>query len=112
MLWRPSGARVVRGALFQAIRISAAAFAEINVAVRIEVDVRIWPLRGYVDAVGANVFAPPGYFHEKIIIRKQKSVIDCASPGLHPSLVYPVLDIPDVPKFLLTNFGVVKGYSR
>ncbi|MNI98192.1 hypothetical protein D3C73_1569940 [compost metagenome] len=32
MLWRLSGARVVCGALFKAIRIRAAAFAEINVA--------------------------------------------------------------------------------
>jgi hypothetical protein len=55
MLWRLSGARVVRFALFQAIRISAGAFAEINVAVRIEVDVRILPLWGYVDAVGRSV---------------------------------------------------------
>jgi len=70
MLWRLSGARVVCGALFKAIRFSAAAFAEINVAIRIEVDVRIWPLGGYVDAVGAHVIAPPGYFHEKFLIWK------------------------------------------
>jgi len=62
MLWRLSGARVVGGALFQAIQISAAAYTEINIAVRIEVDVRIWPLRGYVDAVGANGFCSTRIF--------------------------------------------------
>jgi hypothetical protein len=70
MLWRLSGARVVRFTLFQAIRISAAAFAEINIAVCVEVDVRIWPFWGYVDAMGANSFAPPGYFHKKLLIWK------------------------------------------
>ncbi|MNV97315.1 hypothetical protein D3C71_1924200 [compost metagenome] len=94
------------------MRIRTTAFAVINVAIGIEVDVCIGPLRGYVDAVGTNVFTPPRDFHKKIIIRKQEAIIDCASAGLHPSLVYPVLDIPDVPEFLPSIFGVVNGYGR
>lgn len=87
----------IRDALFQAFRVRAAAFTVINIAVSIEIDVRIRPLRGYVDAMGTNVFAPPGDFHKKNIIRKQEAVIYCASAWLHPSLVYPILHIPDVP---------------
>ena len=67
MLWHLSRARGIRAALFQAIRISTAAFAEINVAVRFEVDVRIWPFRGYVDAVSERIIVPPGDFHEKFL---------------------------------------------
>ncbi|CAN7615941.1 hypothetical protein [Pseudomonas umsongensis] len=68
MLWRLSGACVVRGALFQAIRISAAAFAEINIAVCVEVDVRIWPFWGYVDAMGRTVL-----LHQDISIKNFSS---------------------------------------
>jgi hypothetical protein len=109
---RISWARPIRDALFQAIRIGAAAFAVINIAVGIKVDVRIGPLWGYVDAVRTHVFAPPRDFHKKIIVRKQEAVIDCASAGLHPSLVYPVLDIPDIPELFPSIFGVMNGYGR
>ncbi|MNP09786.1 hypothetical protein D3C76_1019050 [compost metagenome] len=109
MLRHLSGARVVSGALFQAIQISAAAYAEINIAVRIEVDVRIWPLRGYVDAVGANGFAPPGYFHEKLLIWKQEPMIRCTASGRHPTFVYPMLHIPEDPQFACAIFRIMDG---
>lgn len=62
--------------------------------------------------MGTNVFAPPRDFHKKILIRKQEAFVDCASAGLHPSLVYSVLDNPSVLEFLLSVFGVVDGYGR
>ncbi|KII33447.1 hypothetical protein NL64_09550 [Pseudomonas fluorescens] len=68
--WRLSGARGIRDTLFQAIQISAAGFAEINIAIGIKIDIRIRPLRSYVYAMGANIFTPPGDFHKKFIIRK------------------------------------------
>lgn len=107
-----SRARGIRDALFQAIRIRAAAFAVINVTVGIEVYVCIGPLRGYVDAVSEIVIVPPGDFHEKLLIWRQGTVIACAAPRLHPPFEYPVLYVPDVLKFFLSVFGVVDSRSR
>ena len=94
------------------MRIRTAAFAAINIAIGIKVDVCIRPSRSNVDAVGTNVFAPPGDFHKKTIIRKQKTIINRTSAGLHPALVNPVLDIPDIPELFPSIFGVVNGYGR
>lgn len=112
MLWRLSGTRGIRNTLFQAIRISATGFAEINIAIGIKIDIRIGPLRSYADAMGANISAPPGDFHKKIIIREQVAVIDCASAGLHSSFVYPILDIPNVSELLTSVLGIVDSYCR
>jgi hypothetical protein len=107
-----SWSRGIRDALFQATRVRAAAFAAINVAIGVEVNVRIGPLRGYVNAVSESAIVPPGNLHEKFLIWKQEAIITCTAPRLHPPFEYPVLYVPDVFKFLFSIFGVMDSHSR
>ncbi|MDD2103331.1 hypothetical protein D3C76_519630 [compost metagenome] len=107
MLWRLSGARVVRGALFQAIRISTAAFAVINIAICIKIDVRSGPFRGYIDAVPEILIIPPRDLHEKLLIWKQEPIIPCTAAWGKAPFVNPVLYIPDEPQFIHAVLGVM-----
>ncbi len=91
----------------------AASFAHINIAPYVEVDIRGWPLWGDADAVISTFyFAPPREFHEKIVVRKEMTPIDCSTTGCHPSLVNPVLDVPDVLEFSPAFLGVVNVNRR
>lgn len=105
-------ARGIGDALFQEMRIRTAAFAVINIAVSVKVDVCIRPLRGYVDAALESVIVPPGKFHKKFLIWRHGAVITCSAPRLHSPFEYPVLYVPDVFEFFFSIFGVVDGHSR
>lgn len=64
------GFRVIRGAWLQAVSIRTTVFASIDVAVRIEVNMRRRPLGRDIDAMIAGSFSPPVQLHEKAFIWK------------------------------------------
>jgi len=89
------------------MRIRTAAFAVIDIAVGIEVDVRIGPCRRYIDAVSEIFIVPPRDLHEKLLIWKQEPMIPCAAAWREASFVNPVLHIPDEPQFVFAILGVM-----
>ena len=91
------------------MRIRTAAFAVIDIAVGIEVDVRIGPCRRYIDAVPEIFIVPPRDLHEKLLIWKQEPMIRCTASGRHPTFVYPMLHIPEDPQFACAIFRIMDG---
>lgn len=94
------------------MRIRTAAFAVIDIAVGIEVDVRIGPCRRYIDAVPEIFIVPPRDLHEKLLIWKQEPMILRAAAGGEASFVNPVLHIPNEPQFINAALGVMDGCGR
>ena len=89
------------------MRIRTAAFAAINIAIGIEIDVRIGPCRGDIYAVSEIFIVPPRDLHEKLLIWKQEPMIPCAAAWREASFVNPVLHIPDEPQFVFAILGVM-----
>ncbi|WP_223549394.1 hypothetical protein [Pseudomonas sp. A-B-19] len=94
------------------MRIRTAAFAVINIAIGIEVDVRIGPCRGDIYAVSEIFIVPPRDLHEKLLIWKQEPMIPCAAAWREASFVNPVLHIPDEPQFVNAVLGVMDDCGR
>lgn len=69
-LWHISRFRQIPLALLQPIHISTAPLPHINIAVGVEVYMRIRPLRFDVDAVPTAFLTPPRKFHEELGIRE------------------------------------------
>lgn len=80
----------------QPLYISATLFAHINIAVCIEEDVGIRPLRFDTDAVPAAFLATPRKLHKKLVVRGDESFVTNAATGRKPAPVYLILDVPDI----------------
>ncbi|WP_204890137.1 hypothetical protein, partial [Pseudomonas protegens] len=94
--------------LRQPVHIGSALFSPVDVAVGVQVDMGVGPLRGDADAmIAPGVLAPPGKFHEELVVREERAMIGCAASGKHSSFINPILDIPDVPEFITAGLGVV-----
>ncbi|MGF6521800.1 hypothetical protein [Pseudomonas laurylsulfatiphila] len=107
-----SWSRGIGDALLQTIRIRTAAFAVINVAIGVEINVRTGPCWDDVYAVSEIFIVPPRDLHEKLLIWKQKTMIPCAAAWREASFVNPVLHIPDEPQFVNAALGVMDDCGR
>lgn len=92
----------------QPVLIGSALFSPVDVAVGVQVDMGVGPLRGDADAViTPRVLAPPRELHEELVVGEEHAMIGCAASGKHSTFINPILDIPDVPELIPAGLGVV-----